>query len=73
MGSALADELERRAAKRGCTRLVVVSGARSRESGYWFWTRRYGDIAYYDADAFGPGLECVAWSVPLPMMRRDRP
>ena len=69
IGSALADHLESVALSRGCTRLVVVSGPRSREVGYPFWTSRYGDIAYYDPDAFGPGVECVAWSVKLPHRR----
>lgn len=67
VGTALADALEGVAVARGCTRLVVVSGSRSRETGYRFWSSRYGDIAYYDPDAFGPGAECVAWSVALPI------
>lgn len=66
IGTALADHLEQVAVARGCNRLVVVSGARSRNVGYGFWGSRYGGIAYYDADAFGPGVECVAWSVGLP-------
>jgi GNAT superfamily N-acetyltransferase len=66
IGSALATWLEAIAVARGCSRLVVVSGARSRDVGYPFWIGRYGDVAYFDADAFGPGIECVAWTVPLP-------
>ncbi|HUQ40658.1 MAG TPA: GNAT family N-acetyltransferase [Acidimicrobiales bacterium] len=65
VGTALADHLETVAIERGCTRLVVVSGARSREVAYGFWRSRYGTMAFYDSDAFGPGLECVAWTVPL--------
>jgi GNAT superfamily N-acetyltransferase len=65
IGSALADHLEGVALARSCTRLVVVSGARTRDS-YRFWTSRYGDIVFYEAHAFGPGAERVAWSVPLP-------
>ena len=72
VGSALADHLEAVAVARGCNRLVVVSGARSREVGYSFWMSRYGDIAYFDRDAFGPGIECVAWSVPLPRRSSSR-
>ena len=72
IGSALADHLEAVAEARGCTRLVVVSGARSRDVAYRFWASRYGRIAYYDANAFGPGAECVAWSVVLPRNRRER-
>lgn len=72
VGSALADHLEAVAVGRGCNRLVVVSGARSRDVGYQFWRSRYGDIAYYDADAFGPGVECVAWSVALPTTDKQR-
>lgn len=69
VGTALADHLEALAIARGCTRLVVVSGARSRDVAYGFWASRYGPIVYYDADAFGPGHECVAWSRALPNTR----
>lgn len=72
IGSALADHLEAVAVARGCTRLVVVSGARSREVGYQFWMSRYGNVTYYDPDAFGSGVESVAWSVPLPIRDRQR-
>ena len=66
VGSVLADHLEAMAVGLGCTRLVIVSGARSRESGYGFWMSRYGEPAHYEPDAFGPGMERVAWSVALP-------
>ncbi len=69
VGSALADALEAHAVAAGCDRLIVVSGARSRDVGYAFWQSRYGRMAVFEADHFAPGVERVAWSVPLPRPR----
>lgn len=64
-GTALADSVEERAKALGCTNLVVISGARNRESGYWFWDRRYGERVSVDEDYFAPGAERVVWAKTL--------
>lgn len=59
IGGRLADHLEQLAIERGYTKLIVVSGSRSR-TGYPFWTKRYGD-AMINENYFGHGQERVVW------------
>lgn len=61
IGRALLDEAETRAQAQAFTTLLVVSGARNRESGYPFWRRRYGEPVRWDEDYFAPGAERVVW------------
>ena len=64
-GTALTDAAEELGRTRGFGVVVVVSGARNRDSGYWFWDRRYGARVREDPDYFAPGAERVVWTKKL--------
>ncbi len=59
-GRELIDRLEAEAAALGFATMRIVSGARYREVGYPFWTRRYGEPVI-DVDYWGPGFERAVW------------
>ncbi len=61
IGNLLVDRVEHEATALGFTTLFAVSGARYREIGSPFWTRRYGPPFRVDADYWGPGLERWVW------------
>jgi len=65
VGRALADRIEALAVEMGFTTLLIVSGARNRETGYPFWQRRYGDPIRRDDDYWAPGAERVVWRMEL--------
>ena len=65
VGRALADHMEDMARSMGFTKLIVESGARNREFGYRFWTKRYGAMVLFEPDVYGPGYERVAWTKSL--------